>query len=128
MKTIRYALAIAAALALAGSAQGSGPPAPSPAILAAVADSGRPAEDAARDAGRHPAEILAFAGVRPGDPVVELAPGGGYYTRILARAVGPRGQDLCGGVAALRAAAGRAGPVQGDLEPPIPMSRSWSAI
>jgi len=92
MKTIRYALAIAAVLALAGSAQGQRATSPSPAILAAVADSGRPAEDVARDAGRHPAEILAFAGVRPGDRIVELAPGGGYYTRILARSVGPRGR------------------------------------
>jgi predicted methyltransferase len=64
---------------------------PSRAIQAAVADPGRPAEDVARDAARKPAEILAFAGVRPGDRIVELIPGGGYYTRILARAVGPRG-------------------------------------
>jgi predicted methyltransferase len=35
--------------------------------------------------------MLAFAGVRPGDRIVELIPGAGYYTRILARAVGPRG-------------------------------------
>ena len=82
MKTVLYALAIAAMLALAGSAQGQRTQNPSPAILAAVADSGRPAEDIARDPGRRPAEILAFARVRPGDRIVELAPGGGYFSFV----------------------------------------------
>lgn len=63
-----------------------------PAIAAAVADSGRPDTDKARDANRKPAEVLAFAGVRPGMIVAELAPGRGYYTRILAKAVGPTGR------------------------------------
>jgi predicted methyltransferase len=62
------------------------------AIAAAVADSERPDADKARDAARKPAEIVAFAGVRPGDKVAEIAPGGGYYTRVLARAVGPEGK------------------------------------
>ena len=93
MKNIRHAaLTIAAAFALASSAQPGRAAGPSRAILAAVADPARPAADVARDAGRHPAQIVAFAGVRPGDRVVELAPGGGYYTRILARAVGSRGR------------------------------------
>jgi predicted methyltransferase len=92
MKTIRYALAIAAVLALAGSAQGQRGSGPSRAILAAVADPARPAADVARDPERRPAQIVAFAGVRPGDRIVELAPGGGYYTRILARSVGSRGR------------------------------------
>lgn len=91
MKKLHLAAAVVAVVALASSAQGQRTARPSPAILAAVADPTRPGEDAARDGGRHPAEITAFAGVRPGLRVVELAPGGGYYTRILARAVGPRG-------------------------------------
>jgi predicted methyltransferase len=62
-----------------------------PAIAAAVADSARPDTDKARDANRKPAETLAFAGVKPGMVVAELAPGRGYYTRILAKAVGPSG-------------------------------------
>jgi predicted methyltransferase len=61
------------------------------AIAAAVTDAARPDADKARDAARKPAEIVAFAGVRPGDKVAEFLPGGGYYTRILARAVGPEG-------------------------------------
>lgn len=64
----------------------------SPAITAAVADSARPDTDKARDTMRKPAETLAFAGVKPGMTVAELAPGRGYYTRILAKAVGPNGK------------------------------------
>ncbi|HEU4651490.1 MAG TPA: methyltransferase [Croceibacterium sp.] len=60
-------------------------------VAAAVADSGRPEADRARDAARKPAEIVAFAGVRPGDKVAEFLPGGGYYTRILSKTVGPQG-------------------------------------
>ena len=90
---MRKLITAAALIALAGAvpsvAQDS---APSPAIAAAVADAQRPAADTARDALRKPAEIVAFAGVKPGDKVAEIAPGGGYYTRILAKAVGPQGK------------------------------------
>jgi predicted methyltransferase len=58
----------------------------------AVADAARPAEDVARDSARKPAEMLAFAGVKPGDTVVDLIPGGGYFTRLLSKAVGPEGR------------------------------------
>ena len=54
------------------------------AIAAAVAASTRTATNTARDKYRHPAETLAFFGVKPGDTVVELWPGGGWYTEILA--------------------------------------------
>ncbi|ALL14090.1 class I SAM-dependent methyltransferase [Caulobacter henricii] len=60
-------------------------------ITAALASPARPAEDSARDAARHPGEILAFAGVKPGDTVVDFIMGGGYFTRILSGAVGPSG-------------------------------------
>ena len=59
---------------------------------AAIADTARPAEDTARDAARKPAEMLAFAGLKPGDKVIELLPGAGYFTRIFSVAVGPTGQ------------------------------------
>jgi predicted methyltransferase len=61
-------------------------------ITAAVADSARPAGDTEHDASRKPAQTLAFAGVKPGDWVLELAPGRGYFTRLLSAVVGPRGQ------------------------------------
>ena len=93
MKAIQSAaIMIMAAFALAAPAQGQRTSGPSRAILGAVADPARPTEDVARDPGRKPAQIVAFAGVRRGDRIVELIPGGGYYTRILARSVGPRGR------------------------------------
>ena len=64
---------------------------PSAAIVAAVADKGRPEADTKRDADRKPAEMLEFAGVKSGQTVVDLIPGGGYFTRIFSKAVGPTG-------------------------------------
>ena len=58
--------------------------APDGAIAAAVAAPTRTPANVARDAARHPTETLAFFGVKPGDTVVELWPGGGWYTEILA--------------------------------------------
>jgi len=63
-----------------------------PHIEAAVKDAARPQADTSRDDLRKPAELLEFAGIRPGMVVVDLLPGGGYFTRIFARAVGPKGQ------------------------------------
>ncbi len=61
-------------------------------IEQAVAQTSRPATDTSRDVNRRPAELLEFAGIRPGMKVVDLLPGAGYFTRIFAHAVGPRGQ------------------------------------
>ncbi len=61
-------------------------------ITAAVSDSARPEADTARDAQRKPADMLAFAGVKPGAKVVDLLPGGGYFTRLFSVAVGPKGK------------------------------------
>jgi predicted methyltransferase len=66
--------------------------APTRGQMAAVADSARPAADTARDANRKPPAMLAFAGIGPGKVVVDLLPGGGYFTRIFARAVQPGGR------------------------------------
>jgi len=60
-------------------------------VAAAVADPARPTADVARDPERKPAEMLAFAGVKPGDKVADLIPGGGYFTRLFSVAVGPTG-------------------------------------
>jgi predicted methyltransferase len=60
-------------------------------IAAAVADPNRPATDTERDVNRKPAETLEFTGVRPGDQIAELLPGGGYFTRIFSKAVGSTG-------------------------------------
>lgn len=63
-----------------------------PYIVAAVADTHRPAADRARDAARHPAETLALAGVQPGWKIGELLPGEGYFTRLFSSAVGAQGR------------------------------------
>ena len=62
------------------------------AVSAAVADPARPQEDKDRDANRKPAEVVAFAGIKPGDKVVDLLAGGGYFTRIFSGGVGPKGK------------------------------------
>jgi predicted methyltransferase len=84
-------IGLAAIGLVACGAQGAAQTGPSEAIAAAVSDPARPATDTARDENRKPAAIVAFAGVKPGDKVAELIPAGGYYTRILAKAVGPKG-------------------------------------
>lgn len=60
-------------------------------ITAAIADSARPEADKANDPVRKPAELIAFAGVKPGDRVADILPGGGYFTRLFSKAVGPKG-------------------------------------
>jgi predicted methyltransferase len=51
----------------------------------------RSPEDRALDAGRKPAELLAFLGVQPGWRIADLGAGGGYTTELLKRAVGGEG-------------------------------------
>src|SRR5208282_5991431 len=60
-------------------------------IAGAIADTNRPQTDKDLDARRKPAEMLTFAGVKPGDKVLEFVPGRGYVTRLLAKAVGTAG-------------------------------------
>jgi predicted methyltransferase len=89
----RYLFAITASMIAAvtlGASQASAAKAPD-VIAAAVADTTRPDSDRQRDANRKPAETAAFAGVKPGDQVAELLPGGGYFTRIFSKIVGPSG-------------------------------------
>jgi len=64
--------------------------APSDAVTAAVADTARPPKDVQQDESRHPAELVAFAKVKPGDVVVDVWPGGGYWSRIFSTVVGPK--------------------------------------
>lgn len=61
-----------------------------PYVAAALADHGRDSQRA-DDAKRKPAEIIAFSGVKPGDKLLELIPGEGYWTRILSKVAGPEG-------------------------------------
>ena len=54
------------------------------ALKAAIAADSRSAENRARDAWRHPYDSLRFWGLRPGATVIEIGPGGGWWTEILA--------------------------------------------
>lgn len=90
----KYLVSVLSASVLAALALSAGGVASAqvPATIAkALADPSRPAADTARDAARHPGEILALAEVKPGDTVVDYIMGGGYFTRILSGAVGPKG-------------------------------------
>jgi predicted methyltransferase len=94
MKMLRFVPVVMLVLAAPGCA--SKPAAPAPAVVATsprtIVDApDRTAEDRALDAGRHPAELLAFLDVKPGMRVAELAAAGGYTAELLARAVGPTG-------------------------------------
>lgn len=85
--SLMFALAAGAAAIPALTAHA----APAPAITAALASPDRPAADKARDEQRKAAEVVEFAQIKPGDKVADLFPGGGYFTRIFAKVVGPSG-------------------------------------
>lgn len=55
-------------------------------------NSSRPAAEVARDADRKPAAMMAFARIKRGQTVVDMLPGGGYFTRVIAQTVGPNGR------------------------------------
>ena len=84
----RLALTLAAA---ASSAAVAAAPAVSPNITAALASPDRPAADAARDAARKPGEVIQFSGMKAGWVVADYIPGTGYYDRVFAAVVGPKG-------------------------------------
>jgi predicted methyltransferase len=90
MKNQLKVLLLAATLLSAPLAAAAAPAPIAPAAI--LADPARPEADRARDADRKAAEMLAFIGVRPGYHVADIFPGGGYFTRIFARAVGPTGK------------------------------------
>ena len=81
------AVAIAAPL-LAKPAMHAAKPAPTASWLA---DPLRSDDMRKLDEGRKPADVLAFAGVKPGQTVLDFFAGSGYYSILLARAVGPKG-------------------------------------
>jgi predicted methyltransferase len=64
------------------------------ALTAAMAGSDRKPGNAARDKYRHPLETLSFFGLKPTMTVVELAPGEGWFTELLAPTLAARGKLL----------------------------------
>jgi predicted methyltransferase len=94
MRAFAIATALLATAATPVFAQGAPQPAgkASAAIEAAVRDPQRSEANRQRDQYRHPAETLAFFGVKPTDTLVEFSPGGGWYTEILAPLVKGKGR------------------------------------
>ena len=88
MKTLLVAACLAVGLGAGAVCAATSIPAN---VAAAVADHGR-AGDKDADVRRHPAEVIAFSGVKAGDKVVDLIPGSGYFTRIFSKVVGPSGK------------------------------------
>ncbi|HEY3520316.1 MAG TPA: hypothetical protein VGK80_04665 [Rhodanobacteraceae bacterium] len=88
LKVVAFAFAGALCAGSVAHAADSGPIAPSgdsAALLKkATAGSWRSAANRARDKYRHPVETLTFFGIKPDMTVIELDPGGGWYTEILA--------------------------------------------
>jgi predicted methyltransferase len=62
------------------------------AVIAAIP--GRSKEEAARDADRQPAEVLAFLGLEQGMTVLDVMASGGWYSEVLSAAVGPEGKVI----------------------------------
>ena len=104
-------LALCALAAMMAITTAHAQPAPN-ALETAIANPARSAANRARDQYRHPAETLAFFGVKPSDTVVEIWPGGGWYTEILAPYLASGGGRLIlaapdwgrGGITKLKAA------------------------
>ena len=94
---IRFAKVAAAAAVLvlaAGAPAIAAGPLKATDYAAILADPARPEADRKDDAARKPAEVLAFAQLRPGDTVLEIEVGRGWMTEIISRAVGPKGKVI----------------------------------
>jgi predicted methyltransferase len=76
------------------------------ALKAAIGGKHRLAANVARDAARHPYETLTFFGIKPTMTVVELSPGGGWYTEILAPYLRENGKLIGAGESPASASAG----------------------
>ena len=94
----RHVLLLAAALSLSTTAAFAST---DEALKAAIASPTRPAGDVARDGARHPYDSLVFWGLKPKQTVIEISPGGGYWTEILAPYAKATGGTYVAGVADL---------------------------
>lgn len=79
----RYVLAVPLAVMLLGAA--------TPATVDWLTQPGRSANSISADASRKPVEVLTFLGIKAGDAALDYGAGGGYYSDIMAQAVGPKG-------------------------------------
>jgi predicted methyltransferase len=75
----------------------AGPALADDALKGAIASTTRTPANVARDVYRHPYETLTFFGIKPNMTVVELSPGGGWYTEILAPYLRQNGKLVAAG-------------------------------
>ncbi len=99
MKALVQFVAVAGVLALAGCASTNAPSAREQARLDAVVQASvdsplRPAKDREQDVKRKPFDVMRFAGVKPGQQVIDLFSAAGWYAELLSRVVGPKGHVL----------------------------------
>jgi len=137
--TISLVAASLGAVALIPAAQA----APTSLLARALADPGRAAQRGA-DARRHPAELVALADLKPGQRILDLIPGDGYWTRIFSKMVGPKGRvyavwpqpyarEATGNVAQLQQIAKQYGNVTVQVQPgamlsaPEPLDVVWTS-
>jgi predicted methyltransferase len=89
---MRHSTAVLFLSASFASPAAAAPSPPDDAVARAVADSSRPHPSAVeRDENRKPEETIRFAGVKPGQVVVDYLANAGYYTRLLSDVVGSKG-------------------------------------
>ena len=96
IKRVFLAAALGAAMALGGSAAAADNTGDA-ALKAAIAGSARTPANVVRDGARHPYETLSFFGIQPTMTVVELSPGAGWYTEILAPYLRGQGKLIAAG-------------------------------
>jgi predicted methyltransferase len=85
LEIVAIALMLSTAVAPAMAAPGT------PSIAAAVAASDRSANNLKLDAGRKPAQVLQFLGLKPGMHVLDLFGANAYWAEITSPVVGPKG-------------------------------------
>ncbi|MDE2437689.1 MAG: methyltransferase, partial [Sphingomonadales bacterium] len=89
MNRLRHAVLLATAMTLLAAPPLAAKPS---GYATAIADKARVDKNRALDEGRMPADMLDFAGIKRGDVVADYQAGGGYYTELISRVVGPKGR------------------------------------
>ena len=114
MTRLSLSLCVLAALAAPASTFAQAPAAAAtaqeasnPALANALKGEWRSPANAARDAYRHPQQTLSFFEVTPGETVIEITPGGGWYAEILAPYLQDGGQYIAAVVDPAAVAEGR---------------------
>ena len=97
IKRVSLAMGLSTLLALGSAGTAIAADSDDAALKAAIAGSARTPANVLRDGARHPYETLRFFGIKPTMTVVELAPGGGWYTEILAPYLREHGKLIAAG-------------------------------